>query len=196
MNLLSGGIGMSTEKFIYVLLTDTGTWFTRLIKLATRSPLNHASISFDRELHEVYSFGRKNPDNPFIGGFVKEDMSNKLFYGAACALYRCPVDSQTYEQMKQYIYRIEQEKQDYKYNFLGLFGVLLKIRYERKNAYFCSQFVAAVLEQSGFSIAGKPSCMVRPNDFCSLPDFTLVYEGPLNPYVRQTGSAVRLTQTA
>jgi len=187
---------MGTEKYIYVLLTDTGTWFTRLIKLATRAPLNHTSISFDRGLHEVYSFGRKNPGNPFIGGFVKEDMSGKLFYGAACAVYRCPVDNQTYEQMRQYIDRIEKDKNEYKYNFLGLFGVLLKIRYERKNAYFCSQFVAAVFEQSGISIAGKPSCLVRPNDFCSLPEFTLVYEGPLNPYVRQIEGSPVLTQTA
>lgn len=39
-----------------------------------QEPLNHVSIALDRELTEVYSFGRKQPDNPFIGGFVKEDI--------------------------------------------------------------------------------------------------------------------------
>ncbi|USK36883.1 hypothetical protein LIS77_13090 [Cytobacillus firmus] len=62
---------MSNQK-IYILLTDTGTLFTRLIKLYTKKPYNHASISIDPELKEVYSFGRKTAKNPFIGGFVKE----------------------------------------------------------------------------------------------------------------------------
>lgn len=35
---------MSNQK-IYILLTDTGTLFTRLIKLYTKKPYNHASIS-------------------------------------------------------------------------------------------------------------------------------------------------------
>ena len=41
---------MMKEKKIYILLTDTGTLFTRLIKIFTKKPYNHASISFDAEL--------------------------------------------------------------------------------------------------------------------------------------------------
>ncbi|MCL6459140.1 MAG: hypothetical protein K6T85_14125 [Gorillibacterium sp.] len=175
---------MSTEKCIYVLLTDTGTLLTRIIKLVTRAPLNHASISFDENLSEVYSFGRKNPGNPFIGGFVKEDMGGKLFFSASCALYCYRASDQTYDQMQDYIQQIEKEKQIYKYNILGLFGLLLNIKYERKHAYFCSQFVAAVFEENGFIIAGKPAAMVRPGDFTGVPEFSLIYEGPLNQYVQ------------
>ncbi|MED4476449.1 hypothetical protein [Oceanobacillus caeni] len=43
-----------TERKVYILLTDTGTFFTKLIKLYTKKPYNHASISFDSELSEVY----------------------------------------------------------------------------------------------------------------------------------------------
>ena len=55
---------MTDERSIYILLTNTGTLFTRVIQTYTRAPYNHASISFDRELTELYSFGRKHPSNP------------------------------------------------------------------------------------------------------------------------------------
>lgn len=50
---------MSRDKEIYVLLTDTGTVLTKIIRSFTKDPLNHASIAFDQDLNEVYSFGRK-----------------------------------------------------------------------------------------------------------------------------------------
>ena len=61
-----------SEKAIYILLTDTGTWFSRAIKLYTGAPYNHASIALDEELNELYSFGRKVYTNPFSAGFVQE----------------------------------------------------------------------------------------------------------------------------
>ena len=66
-----------TENKVYILLTDTGSLLTKLIKLYTKKPYNHASISFDFELSEVYSFGRKKVENPFHGGFVKEKIYRK-----------------------------------------------------------------------------------------------------------------------
>lgn len=52
---------MYTEQDIWIVLTGTGTWFSRMIQYFTKAPLNHASIAFDSELCEVYSFGRKKP---------------------------------------------------------------------------------------------------------------------------------------
>ena len=59
---------MMIEKKIYILLTDTGTLFTNLIKLYTKKTYNHASISFDSELSEVYSFGRKTAKTHLLAG--------------------------------------------------------------------------------------------------------------------------------
>ncbi len=39
-----GGMGMGMEKKVYILLTDTGSFFTKLIKLFTKKRYNHASI--------------------------------------------------------------------------------------------------------------------------------------------------------
>lgn len=50
---------MTSKKDVYIVLTGTGTTFSGFIKWFTKADLNHASIAFDSELREVYSFGRK-----------------------------------------------------------------------------------------------------------------------------------------
>lgn len=102
---------MVEKKQVYIILSDTGTWFTRMIRLYTKAPFNHASIAFDPALHEVYSFGRKRPRNPFIGGFVKEDMHSELFREATCAVYRCSVSERHYHEIRSYLHRFESEPQ-------------------------------------------------------------------------------------
>ncbi len=170
------------NKKVYVLLTDTGTVLTRLIKLYTKSDLNHASIAFDEELEELYSFGRKHKTNPFIGGFVKENICSGLFKKAKCAVYSCSVTEFEYYQLRRNVKNIEKHQQDYKYNLLGLFGILLNIEIDRKNAYFCSQFVATLLDQSGICIFDKPLTLVSPKDLQEAKQLHLVYEGDLSAY--------------
>ncbi|MBP1989118.1 hypothetical protein [Paenibacillus eucommiae] len=181
---------MSNEKKIYILLTDTGTLFTKLIKLVTKSPMNHASISFNQELSETYSFGRKNPVNPFVAGFVRENMEGSLFTKATCALYSCTVESSQYEQMYAHVKNIEENKQKYKYNMLGLFGILFNFKWERKHAFFCSQFVASVFEQNGMNLVGKPSVLTTPGDFQHSDALQLLFQGSLNRFHMQKCSKV------
>lgn len=168
---------------VYIVLTDTGTLFTRLIKLFTKQPLNHASMSFSKELDVVYSFGRKRPNNPFIGGFVKEDMKGKLFKDATCAVYSCSVSTTEYQKMQRFIQGIEQKQYHYKYNFKGLFGVLLKKEMKTNKAFFCSEFVATVLNTGGIAINKKPARFVKPNDFMESGNFKLIYKGNLSAYL-------------
>ncbi|MBA9027096.1 hypothetical protein [Peribacillus huizhouensis] len=76
------------ERFIsYLLFTDTGTNLSKLIKLFTTQPFNHVTISFEAELSEIFSFGRKKHNNPFIGGFVREEIAVGLFKNAKCEIY-------------------------------------------------------------------------------------------------------------
>jgi len=174
-------MGNKTEN-IYVVLTDTGTWFTRLIRVFTRAPMNHASLALDPGLAEVYSFGRKKRSNPFVGGFVKEDMASELFDGASCAVYGYAVDMETYERIRRRIQEFERNKHRYSYNLLGLFGVLLRTRIPRKNAFFCTQFVASVLMENGVAICAKPPELTTPTDFERAPALKRLYSGSLRHY--------------
>ena len=170
------------EKKIYLLLTDTGTILNRLIKSYTKKPYNHASIAFDEDLTEVYSFGRKTARNPYIGGFVREDIHSVLFNEAGCAIYSLTITNDDYKKMYQYIQDIELKKELYRYNFIGLFGVLLNMQIKRKNAFFCSQFVASVLKESNVFNFEKDLFFVEPSDLPHSANFELIYEGRLNDY--------------
>lgn len=174
---------MTSDFEVYVVLTDTGTLFTRTIKLFTKDPLNHASIAFDSDLNEVYSFGRKNPHNPFFGGFVKENMRGQLFEQAACALYRIRVNQSAYLKMRNLIEHMEENRDQYRYNLLGVVGLLFNIQMKRDYAYFCSQFVATVFEESGVHLVNKSSFLVKPGDLENTPMLELVYEGTLQSYI-------------
>lgn len=98
---------MTDERSIYILLTNTGTLFTRVIQTYTKAPYNHASISFDRELTELYSFGRKHPSNPLNGGFVKEDIQTGTYSkypNTTCVIYELQVTEREVEKMKRVLH--------------------------------------------------------------------------------------------
>ncbi|WP_019639725.1 hypothetical protein [Paenibacillus fonticola] len=77
---------MNKDIQIYILLSSRRTIVTKMIGLYTRAPYNHASIAFDSELREVYSFGRKHPLIPVFGGIVKENIHSVVFEKATCAM--------------------------------------------------------------------------------------------------------------
>jgi hypothetical protein len=170
---------MEKKKKVYIVLSDTGTWFTRLIRLYTKAQLNHASIAFDIDLNEVYSFGRKRPNNPFFGGFVKEDVRGELFKGAMLSVYDLEVSDDEYRAIRAVIEMFDNEPDRYSYNLIGLIGVMINVPVKRKDAFFCSQFVAHVLEQAGASIVPKCAELTTPADFGQAEKLTMVYQGNL-----------------
>ncbi|MFS0777852.1 hypothetical protein ABC255_17875 [Neobacillus sp. 3P2-tot-E-2] len=173
------------EKQMYLLLTNTGSFLTKLIKLYTKKPYNHASIAFDCQLSEVYSFGRKTVRNPFIGGFVKENVKTGLFKQANCVIYSIAVTEEQIQKMNQVLKECELKKKDYRYNFIGLFGVMFNKPIKRKNAFFCSQFVAFLLEESNIIYFNKPLSLITPHDLQSTSTFQFVYEGKLKDYLNE-----------
>ncbi|MGM1048785.1 MAG: hypothetical protein ACQEXX_21935 [Bacillota bacterium] len=183
---------MIHQDNIYVLLTDTGTMFTRMIKRYTSAPYNHASLALDKGLREVYSFGRKCATNPWSAGFVEEDIYEgvyRYFPETRCVVLRLNVSAQQYIELKRLIQYFKRNKEAYKYNLIGLLFLTMKINFAPKNAYFCSQFVAEALKGIELDLWNRPSALITPNDFLIHPAFETVYEGMLYDYP-QLGSAM------
>ena len=67
------------NKQLYIVISQTGTLLSRILKQITDAEYNHASISLSRDLERMYSFGRRHPYNPFWGGFVIESPSTGTF---------------------------------------------------------------------------------------------------------------------
>ncbi|KKI90777.1 hypothetical protein WQ54_18685 [Bacillus sp. SA1-12] len=176
---------MNQKSYVYILLTDTGTLFTKSIKKYTRAPYNHASIAFDEKLNEMYSFGRKNPNNPINGGFVKEDIHTGTYSKypeTTCVIYKLKVTERDIIKMKRVLNVFIKNQKKFLYNLIGVIGVSLNEPVEFSNSYFCSQFVAEILYRSGIKLWDKLPALVTPDDFRNHINLELVYEGKLFDY--------------
>lgn len=174
------------QQHIYILLTDTGTLLNRTIKLYTKAPYNHVSLSFDSDLRNMYSFGRKTPRNPLNGGFVKEDVLNgmyKYFPNTKCALYQIPVTKKQIKKLRREVHKFEQNPNDYSYNAKGFINVIRNMPDQKEDSFFCSQFVSEVLKRAGIVLFDKCTSLVTPEDFRQCEAFTRLYEGSLYYYV-------------
>lgn len=170
-------------KKIYIILTYTGTVLAKTIKYYTSDEFAHVSISLDMELNEMYSFGRLNPYNPFIGGFMHEYINKgtfKRFKKTTTKIYSLEVSNEQYNNVKENIEKVKKEKQQYKFNTLGLFAVVIHKRIESKNSFYCAEFVKYILEKS--NIDTKLPLLVRPEDFKQIDGLKEIYSGVLKDY--------------
>lgn len=173
---------MKKEKEVYILLTNTRTVLSRAIKFYTKINHNHVSVSLDSSLSEVYSFGRKQVHNPFIGGLVQENMRHPFYSKADCAIYKCKISESQHQHLHLLLRDMYSNRDQYKYHFLGLIGILLNKKFDRQNAYFCSHFIATLFEKIGHPLVYKPACWVTPGDIAVSPKLQLIYEGRLCEY--------------
>ncbi|MEA3321737.1 MAG: hypothetical protein U9Q88_17245 [Bacillota bacterium] len=176
---------MLGDTYVYILLTDTGTLFTKSIKKYTKAPYNHVSLSFDSDLKELYSFGRKRPSNPFNGGFVREDVENgtyRKYPGTTCVIYKMAVTQREVEKMRRIIGVFQKKETKWFYNLLGVIGVSINEPVEIDSSYFCSQFVSDVLHRSGIKLWDKLPSLVTPDDFRQSDRLEWIYEGKLYDY--------------
>lgn len=172
---------------VYIVLSQTRTYPARAIRLYTHEPYAHASISFDENLEEMYSFARRGIYNPFNAGFIREHIDKgvfKRFDSTECIIYRLMITEQQYISLRKEIEIFNNNRDTYSYNYLGLIGAAFNIPVCSKHRYFCSQFVAYVLEKSGINIFGKTYALVKPKDIRINTNLITVYEGRLSMYRR------------
>ena len=174
------------KQYIYLVLTRTGTVFSKIIGLATGKRYTHVSIAADEMLTQMYSFCRDHKDMPLPANFNREDILTEVF--GACKtipseVYRIPV---TREQMDRYhdvIRHFILNREAYSYDSGALIPMALHIPYEMRNKFVCSVWVGFVLGKTGVShdIKKHPS-LIEPEDFRSIKNAELIYRGDLKKY--------------
>ena len=177
------------EKQIYILLSHSGSILSKLINIYTKKSYTHVSLGLDKDLDELYSFGRLRPYNPVLGGFIQEDILNgtyNRFPNTRCALYLLTVTTDQYERLEREIEKFKKDQAKYKYNLLGLVGIMVNRPIHREYNYFCSQFVSEVLTNSGINIIEKTPGLTCPVDFLDCKELEIIYEGQLSQYKLKT----------
>lgn len=173
------------EKSVYLVLSQTGTMFSRMLKLFTGAEYNHSSISLNPTLEEMYSFGRLNPYNPFIGGFVQEGKNVgtfKRFYKTKALVLELKVTEDQYRSIEMLIDHMKKNKSIFHYNYWGVFCAIFKANVAPRKRFYCSQFVRTCLASFDVSNSNELPKVIKPIDFLKLKNKRIIYQGILQNY--------------
>lgn len=174
-------------KEIYIILTQSGTYFSRLLKFFTGDEFNHASICLDKDFKEFYSFGRLKVNNPFIGGFIKENAFTHVFgkfERVPCMVIKKVITEQQYNKIRALINTFARRSYIYGYDYINCALAKTFFYVSHRKRFFCSEFVAHLLKKTNVTLPKIPEKM-KPYDFTDLDDSEIIYKGELKEWCTQ-----------
>lgn len=172
-------------KKIYILLMQTYTIPARIIKLFTKCQYSHVGISLEKNCQIIYSFGRKKWNSILNSGFSVEHKDGdffKKFNKTICKIYELEITEEQYSQLKDILYNMENNSNQYKYDYFGLVPRYFGIPFTLKNRYVCSYFIASLLEKTNIHNFEKDIWFITPKDFENIPEFNEIYIGKYLSY--------------
>lgn len=149
------------DSWIYIVLSRTGTAFAKAAERITGEKYNHASVSFDYELKESYSFNMARD----VGGFHHEGIEE--FEGAELLIYSLKLPKSKKAELKERL--TYYSRKGVSYNFEGLFNALFRTSlFDESPNQICSQFVTNLLRDVGIDLfEGREASTIRPQDYVS-----------------------------
>ena len=155
----------TAQRKITILLTQYPTAMASALCWLTDFPYTHTSIGLSEDRNTYYSFVKK--------GFIVEKVTRYNKPGRApfpCALYEIPVPERMYQTIKAVLEDFVQRKAQLSYTHRSmLLSLLLYVPFRLKDRYFCSHFVAEVLQRGRVIRAEKQSLLYLPRTFPDCP---------------------------
>ena len=170
-------------KKIYIILSYSGTFPSKIIKIFTRYKYSHVSLALNDNINKMYSFGRKKVNNPFNGGFIIETKKSsfyKKFNKTNCTIIEIEIENNKYKELNSILNKYKKDIEIYRYDILGLFLRIFKIKIQRKNYNICTEFVASLLREANIYNFNKK--IIKPKDFLDIPNKKIIYQGKLLNY--------------
>lgn len=183
---------MEEKKHLYIVLTRTNTILSRLIRLLKNDEFTHAAIALDKDLKEMYSFGRKYALNPFIGVFKRETIDEgvyKFHKNVPCMILQLYVSEKQYENAQELVNHFRCNRRLYKYNYKGLLHSLFHVESYEEDRFLCSEFVYYVLKESDIVDLQISRNLVRPHDLMSLQG-DITYKGNLRHFKKNNNNCL------
>ena len=169
------------NQYLYIVLTRTNTTMSKLIQIFKNDEYTHAAISLDKNLDQMYSFGRKHIFNPFVGRFKKEKLDEgiyKISRTVPGVIIELQVSKQQYEDAKELLEQFISNSNLYKYNYMGLLCCLFNKSVCYDYRFLCSEFVYYILKESGIVDLKKSRNLVRPENLLDI-EGKIIYKGDL-----------------
>lgn len=180
-------VAEKTTENIYIIVSQTGTVLSRLLKLITGAEYNHVSLGLKDDLDLMYSFGRKNAYNPFFGGFVLESPNFgtfKRFSNTEVIVLELEIDVDIYKKISEQIEYMTKNKKLFHYNYLGLCLGWTNIQFRFERYFYCSEFIKEILVKYNIDLSKSKLKTPHPIDFLDIPNAQVIYTGKLKNYSR------------
>lgn len=177
------------KQQIYIVISQTGTILSRILKAITGAEYNHVSLCMNENLESMYSFGRRYAYFPFYGGFVVESINHgtfKRFKKTKAIILSIDVDSDIKQQMMEFVDDMIINRKFYHYNYAGLLFAAAHIVIKMHNRYYCSEFVRDFLQKFNIEGSENMAAIVQPIHFLNIPYTNVVYKGRLHDYSMKT----------
>ncbi len=175
----------SSQKYIYVVFSHPKSIVSETIGFFTGGKFTHCSLTLDRDLGHMFSFGRKYSFFPFIGCYLREELDKK-FYSRCDSLHgrivEIPVSDEQYANVKRRLIDFWVNKKSHKYNLVGFFFYLLGKDYAPEGKYTCSQFVAETLDIYGILHVDTPYTLINPEGLSKMITGNIIFEGDIKKY--------------
>lgn len=158
---------------------------SKIVRLYTRYQYSHTSIALDKEITNMYSFGRKKVYNPLDGGFIVENKNSKFykrFKNTKCLVLEISITIEKYKKLELLLDKYLENMDEYKYDIIGVFLRAFNIKLKRNNYYYCTKFIKELLEDS--DIYNFDSDFIKPKDFMNIPNVKVIYRGKFLNYER------------
>lgn len=174
-------------KKIYIIISNSGTLVSKILKLFTKQKYVHVSIALDKNLKEAYSFGRKYVYSPIPGGFINEEYVKrcKHFNKSISKIYELEIDYKKYNNLKKELEnKYKRYNKKYKYNYRGLYFIQFNKIHHRDYHYLCSQFCGKLLIDNKIMDFNKDYSLIKPKDFLDINYTNLIFEGKTIDYLK------------
>ncbi len=177
----------NSGNYIYIVLSQTGSIISKILKYFTKDKYNHVSISLDENLDEMCSFGRYYAHFAFWGGFVKESIDKgtfRKFKNTESLIIKLKASPEDICGVRDKINEMFSSKKKYRYDMIGVFLAKFGRNKKRKYRYYCSKFVKEILIMN--NVLKREDCpeIMKPIDFEYIIGSEFVYEGNLHNYVK------------
>lgn len=176
----AAGFSKENKNPVFIILTRGNTSLANIICKSTGDEFSHSSISFTPDLDPLYSFGTKKLGGGYQSlGFIKTNPYSKIWFAdktsVPYSIYVTFVSDENLKKMENRLEYFSKNADKMKYSFTGLIRVFLKMKSPKRLHWFCSAFVAEIIN-AGKQLE-KDSTLYRPQQLSGISDVELLYSG-------------------
>ena len=166
---------MNNKYTVSVLFVNYEDFWSKVVYYVLGCGYSHAAISVDEEDEIYYSFNFK--------GFRREKPRKHVVSKSVC--YKLSVSREEYNKIAEMIDEFQRRRFEWRFNLCGLLLSRIHIKRRKDMHYFCSEFVAEMLERAQVYTFKKSVAHYIPNRLeREIQQFRNIEQIILNPIQR------------